>query len=144
MKRPWAKPARVHRRGRVAKQFGLAESNVRVIDLRYLERWNAQRTKPALRQIGVDEIYLGKTTKFVTMVSNFETGEPLWFGRERKKETLDEFFRTQLRRRQRQRIEAACVDMWEPFKASIQEWSPNCAIVYDKFHIMQHANQGGG
>ena len=108
---------------RVAKQFGLAESTVRAIDLRYLERWNAQRAKPALQQMGVDEIYLGKTTKFVTVVSNLETGEPLWFGRERKKETLDEFFRTQLSRRQRQRIEAACVDMWEPYKASIQEWS---------------------
>jgi len=126
---------------RVAKQFGLAESTVRAIDLRYLDRWNAQRTKPALRQMGVDEIYLGKTTKFVTVVSNLETGEPLWFGRERKKETLDEFFRTQLSGGQRRRIEAACVDMWEPYKASIQEWSPNCAMVYDKFHIMQHANQ---
>jgi transposase len=125
----------------VAKQFGLAESTVRAIDLRYLERWNAQRAKPALRQMGVDEIYLGKATKFVTVVSNLETGEPLWLGRERKKETLDEFFRTQLSRRQRQRIEAACVDMWEPYKTSIEEWSPNCAIVYDKFHIMQHANQ---
>ena len=126
---------------RVAKQFGLAESTVRAIDLRYLERWNAQRAKPALRQMGVEEIYLGKATKFVTVVSNLETGEPLWLGRERKKETLDEFFRTQLSRRQRQRIEAACVDMWEPYKTSIEEWSPNCAIVYDKFHIMQHANQ---
>jgi transposase len=91
--------------------------------------------------MGVDEIFLGKATKFVTVVSNLESGEPLWFGRERKKETLDEFFRTQLSGRQRQRIEAACVDMWEPYKTSIQEWSPNCAIVYDKFHIMQHANQ---
>ena len=27
------------------------------------------------------------------------------------------------------------------YKTSIQEWSPNCAIVYDKFHIMQHANK---
>ena len=46
--------------------------------------------------MGVDEIFLGKKSKFVTVVSNLETGEPLWFGRERKKETLDEFFRTQL------------------------------------------------
>jgi transposase len=126
---------------RVAKQFGLPESTVRGIDLRYLERWNARRSKPALRQLGVDEVFLGKATKFVTVVSNLESGEPLWFGRERKKETLDEFFRTQLNRRQRQRLEAACVDMWEPYKTSLQEWSPNCAIVYDKFHIMQHANQ---
>jgi transposase len=126
---------------RVAKQFGLAQSTVRAIDMRYLERWNAQRTKPALRQMGVDEIFLGKATKFVTVVRNLESGEPLWFGRERKKETLDEFFRTQLSRRQRQRLEAVCVDMWEPYKTSIQEWSPNCAIVYDKFHILQHANK---
>jgi transposase len=126
---------------RVAKQFGLCQSTVRAIDLRYLQRWKAQRKLPPLRHMGVDEIFLGKSTKFVTVVSNLETGEPLWFGRERKKETLDEFFRTQLNARQRQRIEAACVDMWEPFKASILEWSPDCAIVYDKFHIMQHANQ---
>ena len=126
---------------RVAKRFGLAESTVRAIDLRYLERWTAARRKPALKQMGVDEIYLGKKTKFVTVVSNLETGEPLWFGKERKKETLDEFFRSQLSPRQCQRIDAACVDMWEPFTTSIHEWAPNCAIVYDKFHIMQHANR---
>ncbi len=126
---------------RVAKQFGMAESTVRAVDLRVLERWSAQRKKPALHQMGVDEIFLGKKTKFVTVVSNLESGEPLWFGLERKKETLDEFFRTQLSARQRQRIEAACVDMWEAYTTSIGEWAPNCAIVYDKFHIMQHANQ---
>jgi transposase len=126
---------------RVAKQFGLPQSTVRAIDLRYLERWSAQRRMPALRHMGFDEIFLGKSAKFVTVVSNLESGEPLWFGRERKKETLDEFFRTQLSARQRQRIEAACVDMWEPFRSSILQWSPQCAIVYDKFHIMQHANK---
>ncbi len=126
---------------RVARQFGLAQSTVRAIDLRYLERWSAARKKPALRQMGADEIFLGKKTKFVTVVSNLESGEPLWFGRERKKDTLDEYFRSQLSPRQRRQIEAACVDMWEPFTASIQEWAPQCAIVYDKFHIMQHANR---
>jgi len=44
----------------VARQFRLPASTVRAIDLRYLERWNASRRKPALRQMGVDEIYLGK------------------------------------------------------------------------------------
>jgi transposase len=90
--------------------------------------------------MGVDEIYRGKKDKFLTVVSNLESGEPLWFGNERKKETLDEFFRTQLRSGQRQRIEAACVDMWEPFRLSIEEWVSKCRIVYDKFHIIQHAN----
>jgi transposase len=124
----------------VARRFGLAQSTVRAVDLRYLERWAATRREPALRQMGVDEIYRGKNDKFLTVVSNLETGEPLWLGKERKKETLDEFFRTQLRSGQRRRIEACCVDMWEPFRLSIEEWVPGCRIVYDKFHIIQHAN----
>ena len=124
----------------VARRFQMAESTVRAMDLRYLERWAAARRKPALRQMGVDEIYRGKNDKFLTVVSNIETGEPLWFGGDRKKETLDGFFRTQLSRRQRGRIEATCLDMWEPFRQSIEQWAPRCRIVYDKFQIIQHAN----
>ena len=124
----------------VARHMKLSESTVRGIDLRYLERCEAERRRPVLRQIGVDEIYQGKKDKFLTVVCDLQTGEPLWFGRERKKETLDEFFRTELNHKQRQRIEAACVDMWEPFRMSIEQWAPQCRIVYDKFHIMQHAN----
>ena len=44
---------------RVAQQFGLSASTVRAIDLRYLQRWSESRKKPALRNMGVDEIHLG-------------------------------------------------------------------------------------
>ena len=99
----WLEPA--VKCDRAPTRFG----TVRAVDLRYLERWAATRREPALRQMGVDEIYRGKNDKFLTVVSNLETGEPLWFGKERKKETLDEFFRTQLRSGQRGRIGACCV-----------------------------------
>jgi len=125
----------------VARQFGLPASTVRAIDLRYLERWNAARKKPALRQMGVDEIYLGKKQKFLSVVCNLETGEPLWFGQERKQETLDGFFQTELSAKQRRGIQAACLDMWKPYRLSIEQWAPHCQIIYDKFHIMQHANK---
>ncbi len=91
--------------------------------------------------MGVDEIHLGKKEKFLTVASNLESGEPLWFGRERKKETLDGFFQQELTARQRKGIEAACVDMWLPWRQSIEQWAPGCRIIYDKFHIMQHANR---
>jgi nitrogen fixation/metabolism regulation signal transduction histidine kinase len=65
----------------------------------------------------------------------------LWFGQDHKQETLDEFFRTQLTEIQRKRIAAACVDMWRPFTTSIEQWVPHCSIVYDKFHVLQHANR---
>ena len=106
----------------LASEFAevLAASTVRAIDLRYLERWAQGRRRPALRQMGVDEIYLGKKQKFLTVVTNLETGEPLWFGRERKKETLDEFFEKHVSAFQRSAIRAACVDMWEPFRQSLE------------------------
>lgn len=125
----------------VAKRFGLAASTVRAIDLRYLERWSRERKKKVTRQLGVDEIYLGKSQKFLTVVSDLESGEPLWFGSGRQQETLDEYFREHLSPLRRQRLEAACVDMWEPFTKSILQWAPQCKIVYDKFHVMQHANE---
>lgn len=124
----------------VGRQLGLAASTVRAIDLRYLTRWAAQRRRPALKQMGVDEIWLGKRTKFVTVVTNLESSEPVWFGRDRTQATLDAFFRTELSRGQRSRIQTACVDMWRAFTTSITEWAPGCRIVYDKFHVMQHAN----
>jgi transposase len=124
---------------RVARQFGLPAGTVRAIDLRYLARWAKTRRKPALRQMGVDEIFLGKKQQFITVVSNLQSVEPLWLGAERKKETLDEFFSTQLSPFQRNAVGAACVDMWQPFRQSIEEWLPQCRIVYDKFHIMKHA-----
>jgi transposase len=77
----------------------------------------------------------------LTVVSNLQSGEPLWFGWERKQETLDRFFAAELSARQRQKIEAACVDMHEPFRLSLEQWVPRCSLVYDKFHIMQHANE---
>ena len=124
----------------VARRFNLPASTVRAMDLRYLGRWAAARRKPALRQMGIDELYLGRKQKFVTVVSDLESQEPLWFGEERKKETLDEFFRTQLSRKQRERIEAACLDMWKPYRLSLEDWVPGCRLVYDKFHVLQHAN----
>ena len=68
----------------VARQFGIKAGTARAIDQRYLERWAKNRKKPVLRQMGVDEIYLGKTQKFLRVVSNLESGEPLWFGQDRR------------------------------------------------------------
>ena len=107
----------------VSLRFGVAASTVRAIDLRYLERWAADRKKPVLAQMGVDEIHLGKKEKFITVVSNLDSAEPVWFGRERKKETLDGFFQGELTGRQRMRIAAACVDMWEPYRLSVEQWA---------------------
>jgi hypothetical protein len=43
------------------------------------------------QHLGIDEIWLGKRTKFLTVVSRLESGELVWFGRDRTHATLDAF-----------------------------------------------------
>src|SRR5437899_3880644 len=125
---------------RVAVQRGLPPETVRRMDKRVLRRWAAERPRRPLHYLGVDEIFLGKTVKFLTVVSNLETGEPLWMDRERKRETLDRFFVEALLPARRRAVRAVCVDMWEPFRLSLQEHLPHARIVYDKFHVLRHAS----
>jgi hypothetical protein len=106
---------------RVAGKWGLPPETVRRLDKRVLRRWAAGRPRAPLRYLGVDEIFLGKGVKFLTVVSNLETGEPVWLGRERKRETLDRFFAEALPRRRRRFVRAVGVDMWEPFVQSETE-----------------------
>ena len=76
----------------VAALHGLSWLTVRRAEERAIERW--ERTRPAvpLRHVGVDEKWVGRRHqldhKFVTVVSNLETGEPLWIGPGRSEQTL--------------------------------------------------------
>lgn len=76
----------------VAATWGLPPETVRRMDKRVLHRWAASRPRKPLRYLGVDEIFLGKAVEFLTVVSDLQTGEPLWMGPERKCETLDRYF----------------------------------------------------
>ena len=126
---------------RVAAQRGLPPETVRRMDKRVLRRWAAARPRSPLHYLGVDEIFLGKTIKFLTVVSDLETGEPLWVGLERKQETLDRFFAEALPPARRRAVRAVCVDMWEPFRLSLAKHLPHARIVYDKFHVLRHASE---
>ena len=33
------------------------------------------------------------------------------------------------------------VDMWEPFRLSLQAHLPHAKLVYDKFHVLRHASE---
>jgi len=125
---------------RVARAWQMPPETVRRLDKRVLRRWAAGRPRKPLRHLGVDEIYLGRRDKFLTIVSDLDTGEPLWAGRDRKRETLDRFFTEALPPARRRAVRAVCVDMWEPFTQSVRAHLPRARIVYDKFHVLRHVN----
>lgn len=124
---------------RVASKWGLSAQTVRRIDKRVLKEWSERRPRKLLRWMGVDEIFWKKGS-CLTVVSDLETGEPIWATPDRKKQSLDRFFAEKLPPRRRRAVRAVCVDMWKPFLLSLREHLPQAAIVFDKFHVIQHVN----
>jgi transposase len=130
----------------VAALHGLDWATVRRSQDAAIERWEKTRPVAPLRQVGVDEKYLGRRNnredKFITIVSNLATGEPVWIGDGRREATLASWLRT-LSRTQKAGIELFAMDMHEPFAAAVHN-APglkHVAIVHDPFHVMKRAGE---
>lgn len=130
----------------VAELHGLSWSTVRRAEGEALARWDATRTEPPLRHVGVDEKYLGRRNKlpydFVTIVSNIETGEPIWIGPNRSKETLEAWIAT-LSPEQKNAIDLFAMDMHEPFMSAIRgdPVLKEKPVVHDPFHTMKRSGE---
>lgn len=92
-----------------------------------------------VRRIGVDENYLGKKAKYVTLVVDLESGRVLWVGKGRGKEALEGFWGRL--RRSGAKIEAVACDMSGAYWSAINEHLPAAALVFDRFHIIKLANE---
>jgi transposase len=131
---------------RVAAHYDLSWSTVRRAEESAIARWEATRSKVKLHQAGVDEKYLGRRNtrdeKFVTIVSNLETGEPIWIGYGRKEETLAKWIAT-LSKVEKKRIKLFAMDMHEAYKKAVRS-DPKLShvdVVHDPFHVTKRANQ---
>lgn len=125
---------------RAAVKWDVAPQTARRMEKRALVAWSASRKRRPLRHMGVDELFWRKG-KCLTVVSDLELGEPIWAAPDRRKETLDRFFAEKLPPRLRRAVKAVCVDMCAPFLASVREHLPRAAVVFDKFHVMQHVGR---
>ena len=121
----------------VAKHLNLSWGAVKEIDQKYLAKKYRRCNYKNLRFIAVDEISIGKFHKYLTVVLNLETGQIIYVGKERKKETLDAFFK-EIGQVRCHRIKAIAMDCWDPYIASAIEYLGQSKIVFDKFHILKN------
>jgi transposase len=130
----------------VAVKYGLTWGIVRRAEGAALARWNATRADVPLRRVGVDEKYLGRrhrlAYKFVTIVSNLDTGEPIWIGEARSEETLQKWLAT-LSAEQKAAIVLFAMDMHDPYKAAVRadKALAHVAIVHDPFHVAKRVGK---
>jgi transposase len=128
----------------VAALHGLSWLTVRRAEERAIERWEATRPAVSLRHVGVDEKWLGRRHnfehKFVTLVSNLETGEPVWIGKDRTEMTLRRWLES-LPREQKATIQLFAMDLHRGYWNAVTNAAglEHAVIVHDPFHIMKLA-----
>ncbi len=130
----------------VATKYGIDWSTVRRAESDAIDRWDKTRTKAPLTKVGIDEKWLGRRHngphKFVTIVSDLETGEPVWFGYGRDEATVTKWIET-LTAEQKAAIRVVASDMHRPFLNAVRadDVLTKVPYVHDPFHIIKRAGE---
>lgn len=123
----------------VASHLNLDPSTIRTVEREFLEEEFGETDYSHSGYLAVDEISVGKHHQYMTVILDFNTGRVLWAGKDRKTETLDNFFQD-MPEEKRDQIKAFAMDMWDPYIKSVKKWCPQASIVFDKYHIISDFN----
>lgn len=92
-----------------------------------------------LKNLSIDEIYVGRRRKYYTLVLDLESGRIVWVSRGRGKAALQGFWRRL--RKCRAKIQAVSMDMSGAYWAAVLEALPKVKVVFDRFHIIKLMNE---
>ena len=93
-----------------------------------------------LVDIGVDEISWRKHHKYLTLVSDHDTGTIVWGAPGKTAATLDGFFTAALPEGGAASIEAVSMDLGPAYAKSVRAHAPQAVICFDPFHVVKLAN----
>jgi len=122
-----------------AVRHAVSWSKARRAEKAFLSEWDATRPKRRPRHLGADEIHRGKAQKFHTVLSDLVHGEVMGLAPDRTEASLAGLLTTCLDARQRAAVAAVCTDMHRPYVNAVHDVLPKAEVIYDKFHVLQHA-----
>ena len=125
----------------LAALTGLGWDTVKDIVKARLEKDYGQPRLKELKRLSIDEIYVGRRRKFYTLVIDLDSGRVVWVAHGRGGDTLRKFWRAL--RLSKARIEAVSMDLSPAYQKGVRETCRNAQVVFDKFHVIAHANQAG-
>ena len=125
----------------VARQLRLSWDEVDGI-VSAVARGLLRRKRVDARRLGVDETSFQRRHEYVTIVTDLDESVVLHVADDRKRDGLDEFFRS-LTPKQLAAIEVVAMDMWGPFITSTIEHVPGAErkVAFDKFHVAGHLGE---
>jgi transposase len=123
-----------------AVRHAVSWGKARRAETAFLRDWDDTRPKRRPRHLGADEIQRGKGQQFWTVLSDLVHGEVMGLARDRRDDSLRGLLTTQLDARQRAAVEAVCTDMHRPYLNAVAVVLPRAEVVFDKFHVLQHAS----
>jgi transposase len=124
----------------VSQLFGISWVTVGSIAERLVDEHLDPDRMSRLRRIGVDEISFRKRHRYLTVVSDHDTGNVVWVGEGKCSETLRGFFLS-LPVEVRKAIEIVTMDMSAAYQKAVRETLPNATMAFDHFHIAKLANE---
>jgi transposase len=123
----------------VAQHYGVSWDVVKNIQKRYLKRKFSCPPLKGLRRIAIDEIYVGKKRKFLTIVLDLETGAVVFVGEGKGAAALEPFW--ERLKSASKRIEAVAIDMSQAYIQAVATNLPKAVLVFDHFHVIKLFNE---
>ena len=123
----------------VSRHLGLSWDLIKSIQKRYLQKKYSRPNLNELKQIAIDEIYVGKRG-YLTVVMDIHSGAVVFVGDGKGSEALEPFW-ARLRRYRKVRIEAVAIDMSPAYIRAVRENLKNAVIVFDHFHVIKLMNE---
>jgi len=121
-----------------AELTGLSWDTVKEIHKTHLRRKYKSFNLKKVRYIAIDEVYLGRKRKFITLVLNLETGRVIHIGKGKGKDALKGFWRRL--KRPKAKIQAVATDMASGYIAAVLTHLPHADLVLDHFHLVKWFN----
>jgi transposase len=123
-----------------AVRHGVSWNKARRAEKALLREWDDARPKRRPRHLGADEIHRGTAQKFYTVLSDLVHGEVIGLSPDRTDVSITGLLSTCLDARQRAAVDAVCTDMHQSYLKAVGAVLKNAEIVFDKFHVLQHAS----
>jgi len=124
-----------------AALLGLSWEATHEIMKHAVERGLVKRDLEGIRYVGIDEKSFGKGQDYVSTMTDLNGSRVIEVARGRTAESADILWNS-LTSEQKKQIAAVSIDMWQAYENSVAIHASQAEIVFDRFHISKHLNEG--